>query len=205
MSVIRQGGLVFDIGAHKGESAESFLKAGAGQVVCVEAGFEFAREISCRGFTGVTVVHAACGEIAGELVSWHRATKDDGRSTIGIERWREVYKDEIFMPSETVATVTLDQLKNAFGQPDYVKIDVEGQELAVLGGMYTCDPSFITFEFHGADEKSFRNCASLLSLLGYTKQIMMASDVDTRLMPVNPIADLLTCDLPVWGNVTVGR
>ena len=203
MSVIRQGGLVFDIGAHKGESAASFLCAGAGRVVCVEAGAEFCEEIR-RYIPSVIVLNAACVDKHGPDVKWFRADDDDGRSTIDIERWGKVYGDEKFSEPQTVGTITLDTLKLAFGQPDYIKIDVEGGEYPVLLGM-NYRSEYLTFEFHGCEGEATRQCVRRLIELGYTKYIGMISDVNIELLPTQPLTELLSAPLPVWGNITVGR
>jgi FkbM family methyltransferase len=62
------------------------------------------------------------------------------------------YADVSWTHTLKVPVTTLDLLAKEFGEPEYVKIDVEGFELNVLRGM-TFRPRYLSFEF-GARRKA---------------------------------------------------
>jgi FkbM family methyltransferase len=68
---------------------------------------------------------------------WMKLLEEDN-----MEKWSEKIK---FNQVETVETITLDQLTNKYGVPDYIKIDVEGFEQWVLKGL-SHRVSYLSFE-----------------------------------------------------------
>ena len=109
----------------------------------------------------VQVVEAAVGAVCG-LATLHIADKVEPTSTLStafmarMENWDERYKQN-WRRQLVVPTVTLDSLIAHFGQPAYVKIDVEGFELDVLRGLSSYPPP-LSFEFHNADLESACTC-----------------------------------------------
>jgi hypothetical protein len=63
---------------------------------------------------------------------------------------------------------TLDELAIKYGEPEFVKIDVEGYEPYVLGGM-SFTPAALSFEFHGTLMEELEE--SLARLNGYRFRI----------------------------------
>lgn len=65
---------------------------------------------------------------------WIQSVKESGR-----------YSDKWWYEKRIVPTTTLDQLISEFGDPDYIKIDVEGNELNVIHGL-SKKVEFLSFE-----------------------------------------------------------
>jgi hypothetical protein len=66
----------------------------------------------------------------------------------------------------TVPVTTLDALIGKHGQPHFVKIDVEGYEPDVLGGLSTAVP-LVSFEFTTIHRAAALACVDRLSALGH--------------------------------------
>lgn len=204
---IPPGALCFDIGAHHGESADKLLNHyGAGHVISVEPELQNYLKLQhhWNGDGRVTPIHAAVLDTPG-LVRIHRAAAQDGLTTVASDKWSRIYPEADFQAPQLVPVVTLAMLEAEFGTPSYLKVDVEGVELAVLKGL--CGrPAFISFEFHGAYLEDALSCLDLLAARGYTLASYVEEDVE---LDATPSADLkavrvqLEQHRPNWGNITV--
>jgi FkbM family methyltransferase len=138
--LIRPGDLVFDIGANVGNRTKVFLRLGA-RVVAFEPLSSCARMLrkALADNSSFKLVQKALGERPGTAQirigsarvlatlseEWIRAAHQSGR--FGKEDWQEA--------REEVAVTTLDEVIREFGQPAFMKIDVEGFEPQVLAGL----------------------------------------------------------------------
>lgn len=159
--LIREGSLVFDIGANIGRMTYQYLALGA-RVVAVEPQSVCVNEELLPRFGNderVTIVHKACGAQEGEAtmaIYGHGSTI----STFvpdhywGPGPWEGTPRDG----SETVEMTTLDALIEEYGRPDFIKIDVEGYEHEVLQGLSQFVP--LSFEFHPVFADKARLCMS---------------------------------------------
>jgi FkbM family methyltransferase len=147
----REGLLVFDVGANRGQRTDVFLKLGA-RVVAVEPD-ETNLRLLARKYQGrpVTLVGKALSDAVG--VGTLRVTSPgSGLNTLS-EKWVQTLRDNPgklgaqvdYAASRTVETTTLALLVEAHGAPRYIKIDVEGHEPRVLGGLAAAVP-FVSFE-----------------------------------------------------------
>lgn len=157
---VPSGGLVFDVGANQGRYTETFLELGA-RVIAVEPNPHLADLIRLRyGRSRVDVVVAALGaeDGVGELL----ICDDDALSTLAPE-----YAALLggYDQSICVAVRTLDSLIAEFGRPDFVKIDVEGYDEAVLSGL-SRPLNALSFEYHGATPAATAACLDLVESLG---------------------------------------
>jgi len=145
------GGLAFDVGAHAGNRAAAFRQLGA-RVVAVEPQPDFVQLLYHRfgGDPGVVVRAQALGREAGQarlLTSLRTPTV----STLSADFARRAGADPSFRGVRWgeglwVPVETLDALVARHGQPDFVKIDVEGFEYEVLLGLSRPVPA-LSFEF----------------------------------------------------------
>ena len=127
---VRPGDLVFDVGANQGAFVNHLLGLGA-RVVAIEPIPELAATLD-RRYPSVRVVRAALGAEIGSTTLY--VGERLSSSTVSNE-WREIVGDEWVQRSIDVPMLTLDGLVASFGQPSFVKIDVEGYEAEVLRGL----------------------------------------------------------------------
>lgn len=167
---IPSGGLVFDAGAHAGNHTRAFLALGA-RTILVEPQPLFAawlRRVYGRS-PSATVVQAGLGAEAGDR-QMHLSSLTPTVSTLN-EAWRERVAGERSFSRvrwdrlESVRELTLDALIDAYGAPDFVKIDVEGSELSVLQGLSQPVPA-LSFEVLPADKDQALACIDRLESLG---------------------------------------
>jgi len=129
---IPRKGLVFDIGANHGDLTLLFTRCGA-RVVAVEPNPPLAAKLRAR-FPLHEIIEAAVSDQPG------RATLTLGTesyySTID-NRWKPVVAERGRLSDRTVdvACTTLDALIARMGVPVFIKLDVEGHELAALRGL----------------------------------------------------------------------
>ncbi len=162
---MKPGSLVFDIGAHKGEQVERYLQAGA-RVVAVEPQIPLAEALVCRyqDNLNLTVIGKACGAQIGTVDLY--STVQSWLATCDPDKWRTGRFNGYFWRNKTtVKMTTLDALIVEFGQPDFIKIDVEGYEYEVLRGL-TKAVKELCYEFTIEFIDDARACAVQLLRLG---------------------------------------
>ena len=124
---LRPGARVFDLGAHQGVVAMMLARevGPSGHVLAVEPNPHNAavalKNRELNGMTQIDVLEAAVSDRSGTVVFNHGldGQLDDGTGAGG---------------RMTVTSVTLDELAQRHGMPDFVMIDVEGAECKVLSG-----------------------------------------------------------------------
>jgi FkbM family methyltransferase len=138
-SLLKPGARCFDVGANIGDRVASFRRLGY-DVIAVEPQRKCQELLAARFAhdTRVTLIHAALGEKPGHgrlMVSnadvlstmstdFIEATTRSGR--FANYAWNQV---------EEVPMLTVDQLIERHGAPDFIKIDVEGFEAQVVRGL----------------------------------------------------------------------
>ena len=143
------GDVVFDIGANRGEYAEIFAAEGA-RVVAVEPNTAFTTRMHALARrVDIRPVFAAIGDVPGTAVL--NVSSEPALSTLcdpGVEWIQDApeHEAEIFTDAREVPVTTIDLLASDFGEPEFVKIDVEGSEHSALRGM-TFRPRYLSFEF----------------------------------------------------------
>ena len=150
-SLLQRGDLVFDIGAHAGNHVRAMRAIGC-RVIAIEPQPDFTRVL--RLLFGrspdVTVLEMAVSERPGRgtlsisertptvtsLASdWRDArARDDDFARV---RWNRIAEIEV---------TTIDALIATYGEPSFVKLDVEGSEPAALAGL-TRPVSAVSFEY----------------------------------------------------------
>jgi FkbM family methyltransferase len=164
---VRDESLVFDIGANIGARVKAFRHLNC-RVVAVEPQRNCVAALRRTFGNTITIIRAAVSDEAGvaELHTsdaiaisslskeWMDATRESGRFA-GLE-WNR---------TERVHLTRIDSLIDQFGIPDFIKIDIEGHELAALRGLSTAVPA-LSFEFTPETRETAVSCVNLLESLG---------------------------------------
>jgi len=166
--------LIFDLGMHDGSDTAYYLKKGF-RVVAVEADPQLAKA-AARRFAGeisagrLTIVNKAIAEAPG-TVTLHRSDNTLW-SSISSER-TETYRDRKGVGSEPVVVeaITSAMLIGEFGTPYYLKIDIEGLDLAAVASLAEVSdrPRFVSMETTRASLQSVRDDMDLLQSVGYDR------------------------------------
>lgn len=160
--------LLFDIGANRGDATVAGLNKGYDVVALEPAPRIFAELVKNFIYNPrVTPLRYAVSDKDYERVKFYECV-EDGLSTLDKD-W--LTKDGMPYAGKShreceVTTITIDRLCEVYGEPDLIKIDVEGAEWAVLKGM-TRKYSKLAMEwtFETLDEHD-KQCDYLYSL-GY--------------------------------------
>ena len=167
---VERGALCFDIGAHAGNRVRCWRQLGA-RVVAVEPQADFVRllEWLFGRDADVEIVAKAVGKAAGtaELMVSERTPTVTTLSPTWVT---EVRRDPKFAHvrwarGERVEVVTLQSLVECYGEPKFVKIDVEGFEADVLEGLAT-PVQALSFEYLAATRAIALQCIDRLVELG---------------------------------------
>jgi FkbM family methyltransferase len=167
---VRPGDLAFDVGAHAGNRVRALLATGC-RVVAVEPQPDFVRLLTFlfKRSPRVTIVPAAAAARTGTETIW-LSTRHPTLAT-SAPAWREQRSQEPGFAgvqwdrSIQVEATTLDMLIARFGEPVFVKIDVEGAEPAVLAGL-SRPIATVSFEYLPGALDEVGACLDRLSQLG---------------------------------------
>jgi len=164
------GDLAFDIGAHVGDRVSSFRRLGA-RVVAVEP-----QPLACRVLRlihgrddDVKIEQAACGSKEGRLnlqinsanPTISTASSEFTKAADGALGW----EGQLWDSTVEVAATTLDALISRYGEPQFVKIDVEGFESDVLAGL-SHQLKALSFEFTTIQREIAIQCLDKMEGLG---------------------------------------
>lgn len=139
--------IIFDVGANTGEKASIFKRL-AKQVICFEPSPNAAKTLRSRfAFSNVTIVPVAISN----SVSLSELYVVDGIETLNSINRKQL--KTVIQPvakgrkvnTIEVPTETLDMAIQKFGLPEYIKIDVEGNEREVIMGL-SIPVKYLSFE-----------------------------------------------------------
>jgi len=155
--------LAFDVGANVGEFTAMLLQLGA-KPVAIEPTPDLQAAFRKR-FPRVPLEPVALSDHPGTGTLLVGALDTDNTLSPRYGEILEV-KRGVKLSGIDVPLVTMDQLAEKYGEPGFVKIDVEGYEPEVLSGM-SFDPPALSFEFHSSLPNELRECLELLDRRGY--------------------------------------
>lgn len=145
--------LVFDIGSNNGDKADRFLRMGA-RVICIEPDSNCCSVLKER-FKGrsssIKILNKAVSDSIGRK-SMYPHKENSAYNTLS-EKWAIKFSEagkaqkNVLIRKIDVKTVTIDHLVRVYGEPHYIKIDIEGHEINALRGLTSKVP-VITFEIN---------------------------------------------------------
>jgi len=167
---VREGDLVFDLGAHVGNRVRGFASLGC-RVIALEPQPDFARLLRTvfAWSPQIVVVEAAVSDHPGHASLW-LSERTPTVSTL-VTPWREAREGDPdfaqvrWSRSILVETTTLDSLIARYGVPAFVKVDVEGSEPDVFAGLTLAVPA-LSFEYLPRALEEVQACLTRLTALG---------------------------------------
>jgi FkbM family methyltransferase len=169
---VASGDLVFDIGSHVGDRVAAFRRLGA-RVVAVEP--QPALATTLRLLYGrdkavtleETAVGRAPGAIALKLNLDNPTVSTASDAFIAAAHDAPGWEGQRWIRSVEVPVTTLDELMARHGVPHFIKIDVEGYEAEVLGGL-SAPVAALSFEFTTIQRDMACACIARCAAIGYT-------------------------------------
>ena len=182
--------LLFDVGANRGDATIAGLNQGY-RVIALEAAPRVFSELVGNFIYNPNVVplRMAASDKDGERLKFYEA-KEDGLSSLNkdwLTKDGMPYAGKPYREVE-VNTITIDTLADKYGNPDLIKIDVEGAEWQVMKGMTRHYGGMICFEWTFETMHQHEDQLDYLFTLGY------------REMAAQYIVNHLE-EPQVWGNM----
>ncbi len=172
--------LIYDLGMHKGEDTEFYLKKGF-RVVAVDANPQLCKTVGMRLASYVDsgqliIVNRAIGDgtgsvafYAGDLSEWGTISSD----------WAERNARMGHPPVGTpimVDMISFAELIADYGNPYFVKIDIEGHDMIAVRSLAATDirPNYLSLEAEKISFGKLRDEIRTLQAMGYTRFKLVA-------------------------------
>ena len=185
------GTMIFDVGAHRGEDTDYYLKKGF-RVVAVEANPALCLELSHRFDAQIrsgqlTLVNCAIAETAG-LIDFYVNQKHSTWGT-AIPKWAR--RNEKMGAGSDVVRVRAEKFASIlaqYGTPYYLKIDIEGADLLCIKALQGLSvlPRFVSLESSKESWAELLQEFELLTSLGYSRFKVIRQANQHKLVSPNP-------------------
>ncbi|WP_084650050.1 FkbM family methyltransferase [Stappia stellulata] len=184
--------LIYDLGLHKGEDTEYYLKRGF-RVVSVEADEDLVRrsQVEFREYIEdgrLVIIHGAISDAAEDWITFYKNPKVSVWGTV-VKSWAErnsnLGADSVEV---TVRVVKLKRLFEDYGIPYYLKIDIEGMDLFALKTLLLCAerPKYVSIESEKVDFDKLIEEFKVLEELGFDSFFLVEqSGVSKQKIPEN--------------------
>lgn len=185
--------LIFDIGANNGDDAAAYLARGF-RVIAVEANPILCEDMKNRFATDcklgrAVILNKAINRHGGGTITLHVNSLDSAQGT-AIESYslRALARGGEIVNFD-VPTISLASLVEKYGEPHYIKIDIEGMDGEAIAGLSPSQaPQFISIERPSSPQNQLRAILTLRRL-GYTRfQTVDQSTAASRVHPTSAIA-----------------
>jgi len=186
-------GLIYDVGAHKGEDTEYYLKKGF-SVLAIEANPTLFSCIVERldqyvKLGKLTILSVAISDVSGPVNLFVGDETTWGTTNVA---WAQ-RNERMGVKSHPVSVhgERFEDILRQYGVPYFLKIDIEGADLLCLHALKQLlpqKPKFISIESNKVSWRKLREEISLLSSLGYTKfKAVNQGHVHKQIQPVSPL------------------
>lgn len=198
--------LIYDVGMHKGEDTEFYLRKGF-RVVAIEANPELAAACATEFKETVevgrlTIVNKAISEAPGSI-DFYINENHSVWGTADLDWVKRNEKRGTTSKAITVDAVTIASVVKAHGVPYYMKVDIEGNDIFCLTGLRPLaeKPNYISVESSATSVKDTLEQLDVLSELGYTRfKIISQHDIARQTCP-NPAREGVFIDHTFkWGS-----
>jgi FkbM family methyltransferase len=166
LKLINRGDLYFDIGAHLGEKSKPFIEKKI-RTIMVEplpACVKSLKKLYCKNSIVKIIPKGLGSKNTKKILS---INKQMPTTSTFAKHWKSGRFSNLTWSGKTqIQITTLDNLIKKFGNPQYIKIDVEGYELNVLKGL-TKKSGIISFEITSEFFSDAIKCLNYLKKLSY--------------------------------------
>ena len=166
LKLINRGDLYFDIGAHLGEKSKPFIEKKIRTIMdeplpaCVKS----LKKLYCKNSIVKIIPKGLGSKNTKKILS---INKQMPTTSTFAKHWKSGRFSNLTWSGKTqIQITTLDNLIKKFGNPQYIKIDVEGYELNVLKGL-TKKSGIISFEITSEFFSDAIKCLNYLKKLSY--------------------------------------
>ncbi len=172
--------LIYDVGMHKGEDTDYYMKKGfrvigfeADPHLAAQCRSRFSAQIENRQLVVVegAIIELPAGQTKGTTIKFYRNKDNSAWGTV-VGDWAQ--RNEHCGTSNEIVEVPVVDFSaclKKYGVPHYLKIDIEGMDTVCLKALMDCEqrPDYVSIESEKVSFGALLEELKLLSRLGYTR------------------------------------